>query len=154
MSKELFLEDAERILSDVKPEQCFWVHNGPIVRNLHELEKAIEDINDETFRHHVYSNRNDFANWVRDILKDEELADSILKVESKDKTLKKIGDRIKFIERIIDKERLKSSNLQSANLLKNINLNYKFSKYIWVFILGLVIGVVVGIVIAIKFNIG
>ena len=153
MHKKIFLEDAERILSDVKPEQSFWVHNGPVVRNLHEFEKAIEHMNDEIFRHHVYNSRNDFANWVRDIIKDEELADDMLKVKSKDKTLKKIKDRVKFIEEIIDKERLKDSNLKSINLLKNINLKDKFRQDFGVFILGIVIGVVIGIVIAIKFNI-
>jgi hypothetical protein len=153
MGKKIFLGDAESILSDVKPEQCFWVHNGPIVRNLHELEKALEHMNEETFGYHVYNSRNDFANWVKDIIKDDELADILQKAESKDKTLKEIRDRIKFIEETIDKERLKSSNLESANLIKNINLKDKFSKDTGVFILGIVIGIAIGIVIAIKFNI-
>lgn len=122
MGKKIFLDDAEGILSDVKPEQCFWVHNGPVVRNLYELEKAMEQMNDEIFRHHVYNSRNDFANWVRDIIKDEELADDMLKVKSKDKTLKKIKDRIKFIEKIINEEKLKGFNIKSTNLLRNINL--------------------------------
>jgi len=153
MGKRMFLEDAERILSDVKPEQCFWVHNGPIVRNLYELEKAMGHMDNGTFMHHAYNSRNDFANWVRDILKDGELAEDMLKVKSKDKTLKKIKERVNFIEEIIDKERLKDSNVKSVNLLKNINLKDKFSKDTWVFILGIIIGVGIGIVIAIKFNI-
>ena|SRR3989338_785085 len=153
MDKKIFLEDAEGILSDVKPEQCFWVHNGPVVRNLQELEKAMEYMDNETFLYHTCNSRNDFANWVKDILKDEELSDDILKDQSKDKTLKKIKGRIKFLEEIIYKERLKDSNVKSVNLLKNINLKGKLSKDAGLFALGITIGVIIGIVIAIKFNI-
>jgi hypothetical protein len=165
MAKEIFLEDIERILFDVKPEQCFWVHNGPIVRYLYELEIAIEHMNNETFKYHVHNSRNDFANWIRDVIKDEELADIMLKVKSKDEILKKVRNRIKFIERKLDEERFKSSNLESIrdkirplpiqlvdyrNTLKDDML----SKDTLVFILGLLIGVILGIVVAVKFNIG
>ena len=71
MSKQISLDDAYRILADVMPEQCFWVNNGPIVRNLNEMANALVDMKDEIFRHHVNEEKNDFGNWVRDALKDE-----------------------------------------------------------------------------------
>ena len=108
MGKRIFLDDAERILADVKPEQSFWVHNGPIARNLHELKGAIEHMSPETYKHHVHDGRNDFANWVRDVLKDDDLADAVLKINSQGKLLEKVRKRIDFIERIIDEERLKT----------------------------------------------
>ena len=104
------MEDAERILADVEPKKCFWVNNGPVIRNLHELERAIEHMSDETFRYHINKEKNDFANWIRDVLIDDKLADNTQKTESKDKILKKIRARIKFLEKIIDEERLKSLN--------------------------------------------
>ena len=82
MNKTVSLEDAERILADASPEQCFWVNNGPIIKNLSEMTNALACMKDEIFSHHVNEEKNDFGNWVRDVLKDEELANDIAKVKS------------------------------------------------------------------------
>lgn len=156
MSREILLEDAEKILSDVRPEQCFWIHNGPIVRNLHELEKGIEHMDNETFIYHVNNGRNDFANWVRDILKDNELADDMQKSMSKSKLSKKMRNRITFLENYINEENIKGLNLKAEHehLQHNVSLNGKFDKNFGIFMLGLIVGMIAGILIAIKFEIG
>ena len=105
MNKQISLDDAYRILADVMPEQCFWVNNGPIIRNLHEIADAINYMGNETFKHHVNEEKNDIANWIKDVLKDEELANSVMKIKSKERILKEIKNRIKFLERKIEKER-------------------------------------------------
>lgn len=104
MSDKISLEDAYRILADVRPEQCFWVNNGPILRNIHEIYDAIAYMKDETLRHHINDEKNDFSNWVRDVLKDGELADSLSRAKSREKILKKIKSRIKFLEEKIEEE--------------------------------------------------
>ncbi len=53
---------------------CFWVHNGPILRDLVELEKALDEMNEKIFAHHVSGTRNDFADWIQMVLKDAEAA--------------------------------------------------------------------------------
>lgn len=106
ISGKISLEDAERILADAKPECCFWVNNGPIIRNLHEMASALDYMGEETFRRHVNGQKNDIANWVRDVLRDEGLAGSIGKNASKEKISKKIKSRIKFLENMIEQERL------------------------------------------------
>ena len=98
MNKTVSLEDAERILADASPEQCFWVNNGPIIRNLSEMANALACMKDEIFSHHVNKEKNDFGNWVRDVLKDEELANNITSVRSKEKILKKVQSRLKKLE--------------------------------------------------------
>lgn len=98
MNKTVSLEDAERILADASPEQCFWVNNGPIIKNLSEMANALACMKDEIFSHHVNKEKNDFGNWVRDVLKDEELANNITSVRSKEKILKKVQSRLKKLE--------------------------------------------------------
>ena len=98
MNKTVSLEDAERILADASPEQCFWVNNGPIIKNLSEMANALACMKDEIFSHHVNKEKNDFGNWVRDVLKDEELANNITNVRSKEKILKKVQSRLKKLE--------------------------------------------------------
>ena len=105
MSKQIFLEDVERILADVRPEQCFWVNNGPIVRNLQEMADALAYMKDKTFKHHVNNEKNDISNWVRDVLKDEELANDIARIKSKENILSKVQSRIRKLENKIEKER-------------------------------------------------
>ncbi len=98
MNKTVSLEDAERILADASPEQCFWVNNGPIIKNLSEMANALACMKDEIFSHHVNKEKNDFGNWVRDVLKDEELSNNIIGVRSKEKILKKVQSRLKKLE--------------------------------------------------------
>ena len=105
MNKTVSLEDAERILADASPEQCFWVNNGPIIRNLSEMANALACMKDEVFSHHVNKEKNDFGNWVRDVLKDEELANDIAKVKSKERILKKVQSRISKLDNKIKKKR-------------------------------------------------
>ena len=105
MNNRLSLDDVERILADVKPEQSFWVNNGPIVRNLQEMADTLAYMKEETFRHHVNEQKNDISNWIRDVLKDNELANSIMDIKSKEKILKKIRERIYFLDSMQEKIR-------------------------------------------------
>ena len=98
MNKTISLEDAERILADASPEQCFWVNNGPIIKNLSEMADVLAGMKDEIFSYHVNKEKNDFGNWVRDVLKDEELANDITSVRSKERILKKVQSRLKKLE--------------------------------------------------------
>ena len=51
------------------PEKCFWVHYGPVLKDLRELRAALaEQISDAQFAYHVQSDRNDFAAWVDHVL--------------------------------------------------------------------------------------
>lgn len=60
---------------------CFWVHNGPILKDMVELEKALGDMTEKMFAHHVAGKRNDFADWVEYVLKDVETATAIRKTK-------------------------------------------------------------------------
>ncbi len=51
-----------------------------------ELLKEIKDLTNEEFKHHVNQEKNDFANYVKDVLKDEKLAMALKKTTSKKKT--------------------------------------------------------------------
>ncbi len=63
-------------LEDCRSEEAFWINYGRTVRNLNDLINAIKNMKPETFRYHVNedNNKNDFADWIRSILDNEELA--------------------------------------------------------------------------------
>ena len=59
----------------IKPELYFKLLPGEELRNVKELAEALEKMSEEVFRHHVNAERNDFANWIRDVFYDVELAE-------------------------------------------------------------------------------
>jgi len=58
-----------RSLVTAPPEKCFWVHYGPVLKDLRELREALAgQISDAQFAHHAGPHGNDFANWVEQVL--------------------------------------------------------------------------------------
>ena len=91
--------EAEKYLRDVAPERCFWVNNGPIVKNLDDLANVLPVISDEIFNHHVNRKKNDFSNWINDVIGDKKLANDLLSSRSKESALKKIKDRVNSLKK-------------------------------------------------------
>jgi hypothetical protein len=52
------------------------------VRNLSELVRTVEGIDDATWSHHL--RKGDWSRWVRDVIGDDELADAIETIATKD----------------------------------------------------------------------
>ena len=91
-------EEASRILSDVLPEKCFWVNNGPVLRNVYELSLALSSMRPETFLRHVNAEKNDFSNWAADVLRDGELAKRIRRMRKQEDVLKAVRKRVEELE--------------------------------------------------------
>ena len=68
---------------EVKPENYFWLKDGRALKNLQELSDALENMSDDIFNHHVNTEKNDFANWIRDIIDNKKLSDKIAVCKSK-----------------------------------------------------------------------
>lgn len=83
-----------------KKEHRFVLLTGKEIKSLEELEAALEIMSGSVFRHHVTEYRNDFANWIKDILKDDDLALQIYK----EKSLRKILQIIKVKRKKLQKE--------------------------------------------------
>lgn len=54
--------------------QCFWVHDGPVLADLAELRDFLDTMNAKQWKHHVTKEKNDFANWIQDVLRDADCA--------------------------------------------------------------------------------
>src|SRR3989344_4131184 len=74
MKKGLTKEIAQKMVSDVPHEKRFWVHGGQVLRNLGDLAKSLPKMTTDAFNHHVNEHKNDFANWVKDVIGDSDLA--------------------------------------------------------------------------------
>lgn len=92
-------EEAKKYLCDAAPQQCFWVNNGPILKSMEELASMLPEINDEAFHHHVNNEKNDFSNWVNDVIGDKKLANDLLSSKSKESALKKVRSRLNSLKK-------------------------------------------------------
>ena len=90
----------EKVLSDCQPQQAFWTCHGSVLRNIYELVDFIKTHNIWAFLYHVNEdhNKNDFADWIKNVLGDEELANRLQHILDKDRYADIIDQRIKEFE--------------------------------------------------------
>ena len=92
-------DEAKRFLGNVPDDKKFWVNNGPVLSSLGELLDAFPSLNQESFSHHVNKERNDFSNWIREVVGDKQLADEISKAKTKYSALKKLKERLNSLKK-------------------------------------------------------
>ena len=88
---------AEKWLGDVPPEKQFWCRDGRILKNLSELEVALKQMTEETFRYHSNETKNDFSKWVREVIGDEELSRDLQKSTTRLQAAKSVADRVNWL---------------------------------------------------------
>lgn len=91
---------ARKILSTVPEEKIFWSHDGQMFRNLKELEQGLSNMDDETYTYHANGYKNDFTNWVKDVIGDQELAKDLATAMSHWDASKKVNIRIGYLSTI------------------------------------------------------
>jgi len=92
-------EEARVYLSDVFHEKCFWVNNGPVLKNMEELANVFAAMSDEAFQHHVNKEKNDFSVWVNEVIGDQKLANELLSSRNKASALKKVKNRLASLKK-------------------------------------------------------
>ena len=55
----------------------FKVADGRELQNIIDLVRALEEMGDDAFFHHVSEEKNDFSSWLKDVFELEGLADGI-----------------------------------------------------------------------------
>ncbi len=85
--------------SPVKAEglKRFWVKDGRILTDLRDLQTALSEMAEETYKYHANKIRNDFAKWTEEVLENKKLATELKKVKTKLDALKKVGEAIKKV---------------------------------------------------------
>ena len=88
------MQEAQKFLDDVPQEYVFWCCDGRILRNMRDLGEALNTMTDETFAYHSNTEKKDFSNWVRDVIKDERLAKDLQKAPNRAQAAKLVASRI------------------------------------------------------------
>ncbi len=106
---------------EIKTEQYFLLHNGKAVKSLSELVEVLKTIDDSIFSFHVNANKNDFGNWIKDVLKDFELASKIANIKTKEGLIKEIESKLLDTNKIEEvRADMKKAISEKLNLIKLI----------------------------------
>jgi len=91
--------DARKYLNSVPEDKVFWSHDGAVLHNMAELAQALNGISNETFTYHVNPEKNDFANWVKDVIGDKTLATQLFRAHDRGLAAKQVSERLKVLQR-------------------------------------------------------
>jgi hypothetical protein len=91
--------DASRILADVADDKRFFCQDGCVIKNLTELVDCLNHMTEEVFYHHVTSEKNDFSNWIRDVLGDEKLASKLNNIRNPLEASKIVAGKMAWLQR-------------------------------------------------------
>ncbi len=95
--KKIDLSDAETaqgVKEQAEPELALWLSNGTAVTGLKELASALKKMSTSDYKEHVNPERNDIAEWVREILNDDQLARKLRQAKGKIQAAKAIEKEI------------------------------------------------------------
>ena len=92
-------EEARKYLNNAPSEHNFWVCDGSVLRNLDDLSNLLSHMNEETFSYHSNKDKNDFSNWITDILGDKKLAEELLKAKTRNLAMKKVKERVSMLKK-------------------------------------------------------
>jgi len=93
-------EQTEKLLAKVPEEYVFWCCDGSIFRDMKELAEGLAAMSDDIFAHHANSEKNDFSNWLRDVIKDEKLAKDLQNVLDRNEAARTVVTRITILTKI------------------------------------------------------
>lgn len=74
------------LFANANPDRLFWTADGRTLRNYFDLCRALEEMSDDTYRHHARIDKNDFSTWVSDIFGDQRLAKRLAAANNREKS--------------------------------------------------------------------
>lgn len=88
-------KEEKLVAVNAQDESCFWVNNGPVLKNLKDLKKSLLTMSKDTFSYHVNKEKNDFAVWIKNALEDETLSNKLAKIKTLKTMSKAVGEGLK-----------------------------------------------------------
>ena len=92
------MDDLKKYLEDVPWDSSLKLSDGKTIHSLEQLPVVLMFCDDAVFDSHVNSQKNDFANWIRDVIGYGELADKVSTIKNKEEFLKLLEQSINEIK--------------------------------------------------------
>ncbi len=101
MKRKVPVPVAKGILSRVPFQVSFWLCTNENLRGLADVSEALQKATDDVFRYHVNRDKNDFEVWIRDVVKDKDLAREIARVKTRETLIRKISERVEELRSLV-----------------------------------------------------
>ena len=101
MKRKVPAAAAKGILARVPFHVSFWLCTNESLRSINDVYEALERASDEVFRYHVNRDKNDFEVWIREVIKDKDLAREIARVKTRETLVRKIRERVDELKTVI-----------------------------------------------------
>ena len=86
------MADFERLLKPVGDDKAFVLSNGVKINSLDSLATTLNSLDNNLFNNHVNNEKNDFSSWIREVFKNNYLADKLEHASSKNRMIKIIEE--------------------------------------------------------------
>jgi hypothetical protein len=90
-------EVRKRYLAASPAEHMFWCQDGRVFRDMADLARGLDSMADEVFSYHANDDKNDFANWVRDVIGDQQLAGELSRAHGRIAAAAAVQQRVAFL---------------------------------------------------------
>ena len=84
---------ALKFLAPVPEANAFWCNDGKLFRDIRELSEALGAMSDQTFAYHSNDVKKDFSNWIRDVVGDEKLAQTLESIRDREQANRIVEER-------------------------------------------------------------
>ena len=91
------IESKESLYADLPKEKKFFTRNGKTISNLMELYEKLKIMPEEEFQAHVNEEKDDFAKWIDEVLKEKSLADIIRGLKQRDELVSLLAKEIEKV---------------------------------------------------------
>ena len=92
-------KEADKLwLRDVPHDKVFLFRDGRMVRNLDKLTTTLREKVEEMFKYLVAGDKDDFSNWVRDVIGDVTLANELQKATIQTTAAHRVDMRLNWLE--------------------------------------------------------
>jgi hypothetical protein len=86
-----------KLLAKVPEGYVFRCHDGSVFTDVNELAAGLATMADETFAYHSNLEKQDFSNWVRDVIGDKKLANDLAGADSRLEATEYVVARIAYL---------------------------------------------------------
>ncbi len=93
-------QEAKGFLHKVPDDHMFYCKDGWVLKDMKDLARALASMDDETFIYHSNTGKNDFSNWLTNVIGDKKLAKDLKNILDRNQAAGIVANRIAVLSKM------------------------------------------------------